>query len=114
MRRGQVSRRLTHRRPAAAVSDRDISTARALSSSLTAMSLYALVASDCEVAVDLFPTRDAAEAALAQVLDDEPAFATLLSVVRIDGAEEVNPDLGAPAPELALRRAFCRLPGSQL
>lgn len=43
--------------------------------------LYALVASDCEFAVDLYVTRELAERALVEVLDDEPSFAWLLDVV---------------------------------
>lgn len=48
------------------------------------MNLYALVASDCRHAVDLFVTRDLAEQALAEALADEPAFAALLSIDVID------------------------------
>lgn len=45
--------------------------------------LYALVAADCSFAVDLFVTRELAEAALADVLHDEPTFELLLSIEEI-------------------------------
>lgn len=47
--------------------------------------LYALVAADSSFAVDVFVTRELAERALADVLADEPAFESLLSV------EEISP-----------------------
>jgi hypothetical protein len=47
--------------------------------------LYALVASDCSFAVDVFVTRALAERSLADVLRDEPTFAPLLSI------EEIRP-----------------------
>ena len=45
--------------------------------------LYALVASDCRFAVELFATRELADIALAEVLNDEPEFASLLRIARI-------------------------------
>lgn len=44
------------------------------------MTLYALVASDSNFAVDVFVTRELAEQALRDVLFDEPGFASLLSI----------------------------------
>ena len=44
------------------------------------MLLFALVASDSDFAVDVFPTRELAERALAEVIADEPLFAELLTV----------------------------------
>jgi hypothetical protein len=44
------------------------------------MQLYALVASDCSFAVDVFVTRELAERALRDVLFDEPSFDSLLSI----------------------------------
>jgi hypothetical protein len=49
--------------------------------------LFALVASDCSFAVDLFVSRELAEAALADVLRDEPSFNCLLSIEEIPDAE---------------------------
>lgn len=49
--------------------------------------LYALVAADCDFAVDLYPTLALAEQALAEVLADEPLFAELLSVAVVSGQE---------------------------
>ena len=54
------------------------------------MTLYALVASDCSFAVDLYPTRELAEAALADVLTDEPGFVDLVSIEAIDESPESN------------------------
>lgn len=50
---------------------------------------YALVASDARFAVDLFPTREAAEATLEQVLVEEPGFRDLLTIrpVNLSGAD---------------------------
>lgn len=48
--------------------------------------LYALVASDCRFAVDVFVTRALAEEAMAEVLADEPGYAPLLSI------RELEPD----------------------
>lgn len=45
--------------------------------------LYALVASDCDFAVDVFPTRELAEQALRDVLADEPPFVDLLAVTAL-------------------------------
>jgi hypothetical protein len=45
--------------------------------------LYALVASDCAAAVDVFVREADAQRALADVLHDEPGFASLVSVVRL-------------------------------
>ena len=42
--------------------------------------LYALVATDCDYAVELFRTRSAAERALAEVIADEPGFAAIMTV----------------------------------
>ena len=50
----------------------------------TPVRLYALVAADSNFAIDLFPSRAAAEAALRQVLADEPAFIDLLSITPLD------------------------------
>lgn len=47
------------------------------------MILYALVAADSDFAIDVFPSRQAAETALAEVLFDEPAFEPLLDIVAI-------------------------------
>jgi hypothetical protein len=45
---------------------------------------YALVAADCpDWAIDLWPSHEAAEAALREVLADEPAFRDLLSIVPV-------------------------------
>jgi hypothetical protein len=60
--------------------------------------LYALVAADSEFAVDVFTTRRDAEAALADVLFDEPAFAPLLDIVAV------------PPPWLDGERAFATDP----
>lgn len=49
--------------------------------------VYALVASDCDFAVDVFVELAAAERALADVLADEPRFAQLLSVVALPHEE---------------------------
>jgi hypothetical protein len=49
--------------------------------------LYALVASDCEFAVDLYVTRELAERALADALGDEPSFAWLLDIVTLSDRE---------------------------
>lgn len=57
------------------------------------MPLFALVASDCDFAVEVFPTSALAEQALADVLADEPAFIELLSIVKISepaGDDRVN------------------------
>jgi hypothetical protein len=43
--------------------------------------LYALVASDCTAAIDVFVSDVDAQRTLADVLHDEPAFASLLSVI---------------------------------
>ena len=48
------------------------------------MIFYALVCSDASLAVDLYPTREAAEAELREVLADEPTFAEILTIVRLD------------------------------
>jgi hypothetical protein len=45
--------------------------------------LFALVANDCQFAVDVFVTRTDAEAALADALADEPQWVTLLDVVAL-------------------------------
>jgi hypothetical protein len=45
--------------------------------------LYALVTADSDFAVDLFISKASAEAALAEVLHDEPAFAPFLSVATL-------------------------------
>jgi hypothetical protein len=45
---------------------------------------YALVASDCDFAIDLFPTQERADEELREVLYDEPSFVTLLDIVEID------------------------------
>lgn len=49
--------------------------------------LYALVASDCGFAVDLFVDRRAAERVLGDVIADEPSFADLVSVVELPQQE---------------------------
>jgi hypothetical protein len=55
--------------------------------------LYALVARDSEFAIDLFPTRESAEEALAEVLGDEPGFADLLAIEAVeDGAGAESPN----------------------
>jgi hypothetical protein len=43
--------------------------------------LYALVAADCARAVDVFVAEADAQQALADVLRDEPALASLLAVI---------------------------------
>ena len=48
------------------------------------MIFYALVSSDASLAVDLYATREAAEAELREVLADEPTFAEILTIVRLD------------------------------
>jgi hypothetical protein len=48
------------------------------------MLLFALVASDSDFAIDLYPSREAAEEALTQVLADEPEFEELLSIEPFD------------------------------
>jgi hypothetical protein len=45
---------------------------------------YALVASDSDFAIDLFPTQERAEEELRKVLYDEPGFVNLLDIVEID------------------------------
>jgi hypothetical protein len=47
------------------------------------MLLYVLVAADSDFAVDVFPTRELAEQALAEVLADEPAFVELLRITAV-------------------------------
>lgn len=47
------------------------------------MYLYALVAADSNFAIDVFTSRASAEAALREVLHDEPAFEPLLAIVAI-------------------------------
>ena len=54
--------------------------------------LYALIAADCSFAVDVFVTRELAEAALADVLRDEPEFEWLLSIEEIPLAETTRDD----------------------
>jgi hypothetical protein len=46
--------------------------------------LFALVASDSDFAIDLYPSREAAEEALRQALADEPEFEALLSIEAVD------------------------------
>jgi hypothetical protein len=46
--------------------------------------LFALAASDSDFAIDLYPSREAAEEALTQVLTDEPEFEGLLSIEPLD------------------------------
>lgn len=53
------------------------------------MLLYALVASDCSFAVDVFLSRELAEQALADVLNDEPAFVDILSIAPVADESEV-------------------------
>lgn len=50
--------------------------------------IYALVASDSDFAIDLYPSHEQAEEALRQALADEPAFTGLLSVEPIPPPEE--------------------------
>jgi hypothetical protein len=47
------------------------------------MLLYALVATDSQFAVDVFPSRELAEEALADVLADEPGFVELLTITAV-------------------------------
>jgi hypothetical protein len=55
--------------------------------------LYALVANDSDFAVDVFPTRELAEQALAEVLADEPAFTKLLTIAHLtDELLEASPN----------------------
>jgi hypothetical protein len=57
------------------------------------MLLYALVASDSDFAVDVFPTHELAEQALAEVLADEPAFTKLLTIAPLaDELLEASPN----------------------
>jgi hypothetical protein len=51
--------------------------------------LYGLADARLQEAVELFPTREQAEDALAQVLADEPDWTDSLSIIRLDlsGAE---------------------------
>jgi hypothetical protein len=46
--------------------------------------LYGLADARLQEAVELFPSREQAEEALAQVLADEPDWSELLSIVRLD------------------------------
>lgn len=46
--------------------------------------LIALIASDSAFAVDVYVSRELAEQALAQVLEDEPDFEELLSIIVVD------------------------------
>ena len=48
------------------------------------MIFYALVASDSDFAIDLWPTREQAEHELRKVLADEPDFIDLLSIIGVD------------------------------
>jgi hypothetical protein len=48
------------------------------------MLLFALVASDSDFAIDLYPSREGAEDALSQALADEPEFEDLLTVEVLD------------------------------
>lgn len=48
------------------------------------MIFYALIASDSDFAIDLYPTRERPEQALSNVLHDEPSFADILAVAEID------------------------------
>ncbi len=45
--------------------------------------LYALVASDCKFAVDVFTDRGGAKRALADVLADEPGFVAQFHVIAL-------------------------------
>lgn len=72
---------------------RVISTAGRGFASIAAVLLYGLVASDSDFAVDVFVSRQEAEAALREVLDDEPAFADLLVVVPL--APSTKPSVAA-------------------
>jgi hypothetical protein len=56
-----------------------------------------LVSSDSDFAIDLFATREAAERAMRSVIEDEPAFGPLLSIVSIEPPwpESSWPDLAA-------------------
>jgi hypothetical protein len=48
------------------------------------MVFYGLVSAETDRAIDLFPDREAAEAMLADCLADEPGWADVLSVERIE------------------------------
>ncbi len=48
------------------------------------MIFYALTSSDSNFAIDVFATRAAAEAAMRSVIEDEPAFEPLLSIVLVE------------------------------
>jgi hypothetical protein len=60
------------------------------------MTLYALVASDSDYAIDVFPTLALAEQTLADVLFDEPGFASLLSIIAIPPRFDIHDDTAAP------------------
>jgi hypothetical protein len=46
--------------------------------------LYGLISSDSDFAIDLYPSREAAEEALRQALADEPEFGDLPSIEPLD------------------------------
>lgn len=52
------------------------------------MVVYALVSTRSTLALDLYVTREAAEADLTEVLADEPGFADILDIVKIDFESE--------------------------
>jgi hypothetical protein len=60
------------------------------------MTLYALAASDSDYAIDVFATLKLAEQALAEVLFDEPGFASLLSIIGIPPRFDIPGDTAAP------------------
>lgn len=51
---------------------------------------YAVVSSDTEQAVELYPTSEAAEAMIAEVRDDEPELAALLRVEAVELETNAN------------------------
>jgi hypothetical protein len=63
--------------------------------------LYGLVELDLQEVVEFYPSQAEAEAALRAALNDEPDWAPILAVARIEyrhGQFEV--ELGAPSPQV--------------
>jgi hypothetical protein len=55
------------------------------------MVVYAVVGSEIELAIELFPTRDKAEEMLSFVLDDEPDWRDMLRIERLElGSGSLN------------------------
>lgn len=62
--------------------------AEAVNAHTLSVVFYALVSTHSTLAVEVYVTREAAEADLGKVLADEPGFADILDIVEIDFAPE--------------------------